>query len=180
MKDNAAAADHAMAESFTVDGQAPLIAMCYVHVLRWLDKSQQSWSDRATNRVKMRGDLNWLNAALSVHHAHLYDAALELMRIKWTTVYSEGPVAAAFIKAWKGEVWLRGLLNRADGGGIPSDNNTLESMNGTMKEDFLHRRQGLTQFLPSLARWLQNESRSDRTFGALMCSEVIDAKSWLP
>lgn len=104
--------------------------MCYVHVLRNIQKHFNKLNDR-NNRAAITNDITVL------HHSEseiVFDTACDLFCKKWKKTE---PIFIKYFKStWLGtqKYWFGGATTYA-----PSHNNALEGFNGVLKRDFFFR-----------------------------------------
>ena len=102
----------------------------------------------------------------------------KLMILKWKREYNERDVAKAWAAAWMatGTHLCRTSLNPT--GGLPNDNNGLESINGVQKRDAEFKRFAVTTFTAQFPEWLSNQSSEDRSMAAAMTYSNVSVDSW--
>ena len=154
------------------------VQMCFAHVAA-------IWCRRADNKALLRDpeNLSRIKADLATlnwcqHDAEMVPIAQALMYKKWRTKYREVRWTAAFERAWGQLRWTRAEANEGGDGGIPSDNNGLESKNGKIKAGLRRERPVLTTFIPRSLEWLECDSIRDDSFGQQYNRRLINCKFW--
>ncbi len=138
--------------------------MCFAHVAQiWVLKADNKFLLKdQENLPKVKRDLSWLNT--SIHHADLAPIAVELMLSKWRTVYGEETFAAKFSSSWQGRRFTRAEANEGGSGGVPSDNNMLESKNRVIKAELRREKPAATALVPRMVEWIETQAKCDIGF----------------
>lgn len=100
------------------------------------------------------------------------------MLLKWKREYKEGDVAKAFGSSWivAHASLCRASLNAT--GGLPNDNNGLESINAVQKIDVNFGRKGVHAFTAQFPQWLSDRSAEDLSMAASMDYSNVSVDTW--
>ena len=161
------------------DPDAPLFReiTCHMHAsLRWCDTNRDKFEpyvkdgDEVTARVarnEFRRDLDYVIKDLPF--PHFKPIAIKLLRTKWQSLNNERAVNS-WCKTWASKRLTRAEANEVDAspfrGGIPCDNNALESSNNVDKGLLSRETATATEFIADLASKLVGPiSASDTEYG---------------
>jgi hypothetical protein len=142
-----------------------LDGMCHTHVcIRWFTAHKANFRDRSEEYNILMNDLNY-----GYRHCPLQRLASILkvkMLDKWSAIEPE--VAQKWDSSWHGALIPRVEMNPAEAsplrGGIPDDNNAVESGNYEDKRLLNYKKISIVLFLPDLVNILSGESREDIVF----------------
>ena len=146
--------------------------LCVIHAERWLNKAmslvkkQENRDNWEHFKEKCKADIEQLKNIPFADKLEAY--AVNKMMEKWSTKYAEPDLARAWEQAWaaEGTSICRSGLNPF--GGLPNDNQMLESDNNVFKSFVGRQIQGLTSFVDVAAEVIENKSADDLSFGASM------------
>lgn len=168
MKDGASAAENAAA---TVWADHIISAhMCSWHAsTRWMQQNPSLLRDKKHRKMI----LDDFEAFKDCPTLSLVPGWKDAMLTKWRREYRELELAEAWEKSW-GEAMLTRVESNRDNplrGGIPSDNNNVESGNSTDKLDRDHKKSASVVFIQEFAHRLEDISKADTKFVGDMKSD---------
>jgi hypothetical protein len=170
MSDASSAAKNAAEQvwdGFEVDGH-----MCSWHASnRWWDKNKALFRDWKGNHQKVKDDFENFK---SCPHLQLVPIWMAAMLKKWRDDYDEKCMADAWESSWGHRQLTRVEMNHDEPlrGGLPCDNNSVESKNARDKEFRNYARSSAVSFLQQFAEYLHNESQEDLQFVGRMKEDV--------
>jgi hypothetical protein len=161
-----------------LDNTSIRVMTCFAHVAAiWTSRGDHKAKLRdMDNLAKIKSDLANLN--FSMFDARMVVIARGLMMRKWRTVYKEPEWCDAFVRAWQGSTFTRAEANHGWYGGLPSDNNMLESTNNVIKKALERDLPSLTTLVPRAAEWLRDNAVSDDAFGLLHNRKASCPSAW--
>jgi len=167
-KDAALAATNAIADVWP--GVTIREGMCHTHAnLRWFSK-HKGLLKNLENEKKMSEDLHY--GLREAPHVAIVPVLRKLMLKKWTTQYREPVVAAKWSASWGDSIITRVEMNAVEvsplRGGIPCDNNAVESGNYTDKTALNYNRPSIVHFVPTLVGVLNSKSKTDLVYNGKM------------
>jgi hypothetical protein len=153
---------------------------CFAHAAEiWFHKQENKahFRDLETNLSRVREDLQWLNTSLST--AALAPIAKRLMFAKWRDIYKEPDVATKFEASWGEHRLTRAEANENGVGGVPSDNNMLESKNRVIKAELERDKPTITTLIPRIASWIEHQAETEPGFGLEHNAKAVCGKALL-
>jgi hypothetical protein len=175
-KDAALSASNAIAKVWP-DAEI-LEGMCHTHAsLRWFSNNKGKLKDITNEKVMT----NMLQHYKNVPHRNVVPFVRQAMLSHWNETLRETSTANDWNASWGTSLITRVELNqRASSpllGGIPPDNNAIESGNNVDKMSLNRQRASIIQFLPTWVNVLAGYSRTDLLFQDKFSAKQSDVHS---
>jgi hypothetical protein len=137
---------------------------------RWFQKNTALFKN-AENIIKIKDDFNLLKNCPKMNHVSIWK---EIMLNHWRFVYKECAVADAWDKSWGKDRLTKVEANESNPlrGGIPCDNNLVESQNRVDKAFLDWKKKAAAVFFHDLSECLREQSLSDLSFTGKLKEDV--------